>query len=152
MADLPRMNERQRRRAKRLIRRLCANYDGGNCLPLDDGDVCPCPQLLTPVLICKYFRAAVLPADWELCAEITGETHIRRCCICGAPVLSRSNAAKYGPAPPQIEGLKVLRRNAFRAWKRGRARIYPRRAKTSFNLRKSAPYGMAAASRAGLSV
>ena len=97
MADLPRMNERQRRRAKRLIRRLCANYDGGNCLPLDDGDVCPCPQLLTPVLICKYFRAAVLPADWELCAEITGETHIRRCCPSGTPEAGCGTQAQ--PAP-----------------------------------------------------
>ena len=139
MADLPRMNERQRRRAKRLIRRLCANYDGGNCLPLDDGDVCPCPQLLTPVLICKYFRAAVLPADWELCAEITGETHIRRCCICGAPVLSRSNAAKYCPSCALRErrrrdaerkrnrprasanrGLESLASQGFRSAKQGR--------------------------------
>ena len=37
-----RMSEAQFRRAGKLIRRLCANYDGGNCLPLDDGDVCPC--------------------------------------------------------------------------------------------------------------
>ncbi|WP_243154221.1 cysteine-rich VLP protein, partial [Pseudoflavonifractor sp. 60] len=29
------MNDSQFRRARKLIRRLCANYDGGNCLPLD---------------------------------------------------------------------------------------------------------------------
>lgn len=29
MADLPRMNEEQSRRVKKLIRRLCANHDGG---------------------------------------------------------------------------------------------------------------------------
>ena len=28
----------QRRRCNRLIKKLCANYDGGNCLPLDEGD------------------------------------------------------------------------------------------------------------------
>ena len=82
MADLPRMDNRQFRRAKRLICRLCANYDNGNCLPLDDGDSCPCPQLMTQVLICKYFRAAVLPADRELWAEIMREKpvkpHLRR--------------------------------------------------------------------------
>lgn len=97
MAELPRMTDRQFSRAKRLIRRLCANYDGGNCLPLDDGDFCPCPQLLTRTLICKYFRAAVLPDDRELCAEIMGEKPVRSCRICGAPIFSHSNAAKYCP-------------------------------------------------------
>ncbi len=57
MSELHRMNDSQFRRARKLIRRLCANYDGGNCLPLDDGDPCPCPQLISPTLIRKYFRA-----------------------------------------------------------------------------------------------
>ena len=40
------MTEKQFSRAKKLLRRLCANYDRGNCLLLDDGhDSCPCPQL-----------------------------------------------------------------------------------------------------------
>ena len=55
MSELRRMNEDQFRRARKLIRRLCANYDGGNCLPLDGGGPCPCPQLISPTLICKYF-------------------------------------------------------------------------------------------------
>lgn len=97
MADLPRMDNRQFRRAKRLICRLCANYDNGNCLPLDDGDSCPCPQLMTQVLICKYFRAAVLPADRELWAEIMREKPVKSCRICGAPIAALSNAAKYCP-------------------------------------------------------
>ena len=46
MADLPRMNEEQSRRARQLIRRLCANHDDGCCLLLDDGDFHICPQLL----------------------------------------------------------------------------------------------------------
>ena len=37
MSELRRMSEDQFRRTRKLIRRLCANYDGGNCLPLDDG-------------------------------------------------------------------------------------------------------------------
>ncbi len=98
MADLMRMDDRQFRRAKRLIRQLCANYDGGNCLPLDDGDVCPCPQLITRTLICKYFRAAVLPSDRALWAEIMAGRPVKSCRICGAPVFSPSNAAKYCPA------------------------------------------------------
>ena len=100
MADLLRMDDRQFHRARRLIRRLCANYDGGCCLPLEDGDICPCPQLLTQVLICKYFRVAVLPADRRLYEEIMGMVNKppKICRICGAPVFSLSNAAKYCPA------------------------------------------------------
>ena len=98
MADLPRMDDRQFRHAKKLIRRLCANYDGGSCLPLDDGDLCPCPQMISPTLICKYFRAAVLPDDRKLYAAIMEQKPVRSCCVCGAPIVSLSNAAKYCPA------------------------------------------------------
>ena len=35
---LPQMTGRQRYKANALIKRLCANYDGGNCLLLDDGE------------------------------------------------------------------------------------------------------------------
>lgn len=99
MVELPRMNNRQFRRAKRLIRRLCANYDGGNCLPLDDGDLCPCPQMISPTLICKYFRAAVLPDDRELFAEIMGGPHKwKRCTLCGRRFIAGSNRAVYCPS------------------------------------------------------
>lgn len=99
MSELHRMNDSQFRRARKLIRRLCANYDGGNCLPLDDGDPCPCPQLISPTLICKYFRAAVLPADRELCAEVLGGAHSwKRCTLCGGRFLAKGNRAAYcGP-------------------------------------------------------
>ena len=119
MADLPRMDDRQFRRARRLIRRLCANYDGGCCLPLEDGDICPCPQLLTQVLICKYFRAAVLPADRRLYEEIMRGKPSKSCRICGAPVLSLSNAAKYCPAC----ALRVRRRKDAER-KRNRPRTF----------------------------
>ena len=56
----------QRRRCNRLIKRLCANYDNGNCLLLDDGEPCVCPQTISYSLLCRYFRNAVLPADKEL--------------------------------------------------------------------------------------
>ena len=32
------MDYKQLRRAKKLIRKLCCNYDHGNCLALDDGE------------------------------------------------------------------------------------------------------------------
>ena len=47
MDKLPRMDDSQFRRVKKLIRRLCANCEGGNCLLLDDGDPCPCPQMIS---------------------------------------------------------------------------------------------------------
>ena len=34
MDEIKRLMPAQRARCNRLIRRLCANYDGGNCLPL----------------------------------------------------------------------------------------------------------------------
>ena len=38
MDEIKRLTPAQRARCNRLIRRLCANYDGGNCMPLDDGE------------------------------------------------------------------------------------------------------------------
>ena len=54
------MNYQQYRTARRLVH-SCCNYDCGNCLLLDDGEECICPQSITYSLICKWFRAAVLP-------------------------------------------------------------------------------------------
>lgn len=95
MPDLPRMTEAQLRRAKKLIRRLCANCDGGNCLMLDDGEVCVCPQLISYSLLCRYFRAAVLPADSELYAEIVGADTRKRCAECGRPFVHRQHNTLY---------------------------------------------------------
>ena len=97
MGELPRMNEAQSRRVKKLIRRLCANNEGGFCLLLDDGyDPCICPQLISNTLLCRYFRSAVLPADQEMCAEITGNSMYRkRCARCGTSFVPRSNRALY---------------------------------------------------------
>lgn len=48
-----RMTPAQRKRASSLIRRECCNCDGGNCLALDDGDACPCPQMISFSVCCK---------------------------------------------------------------------------------------------------
>ena len=69
MDEIKRLTPAQRARCNRLIRRLCANYDGGNCMPLDDGEGCVCVQMISYSLLCKYFRRAVLPADKALYAE-----------------------------------------------------------------------------------
>ena len=47
MDEIKRLTPAQRARCNRLIRRLCANYDGGNCLPLDDGEGCVCVQMIS---------------------------------------------------------------------------------------------------------
>ena len=85
MGELPRMNEGQTRRVKRLIRRLCANHDSGFCLLLDDGDPCVCPQSITNALVCRYFKAAVLPADLELYGDVMGGMAAKPCAGCGQP-------------------------------------------------------------------
>ena len=89
------MTEAQLRCAKKLIRKLCANNDMGNCLLLDDGEVCVCPQLISYTLLCRYFRAAVLPADKKLYDEIMRTDSRKRCAECGAVFVPASNRAQY---------------------------------------------------------
>lgn len=63
MNGIPRLTYRQYRAVRRLVHDCC-NYDGGNCLALDDGwEPCVCVQSITYSLVCKWFRAAVLPTD-----------------------------------------------------------------------------------------
>lgn len=101
--DLPRMSEEQCHRVKKLVCQLCANYDGGSCLLLDDGDYHGCPQLIASAPICKYFRTAVLPADPELHSHVLGVSyHWKNCVLCGKAFVARSNRAKYcGPCAQQ---------------------------------------------------
>ena len=67
--NLPRMDYRQHRRARRLVHECC-NYDEGNCLLLDDGESCVCVQSISLSLMCRWFRVAVLPLDGELAAAL----------------------------------------------------------------------------------
>ena len=70
MSDkLPRMDYRQHRRARRLVHECC-NYDGGNCLLLDDG---------------------------ELAAALLYRGSRKRCEVCGAAFVPKSNRGKYCP-------------------------------------------------------
>ena len=62
---IPVMDYRQYRRARRLVHECC-NYDGGNCIALDDGEECVCVQSISYSLLCRWFRASVLPLDREL--------------------------------------------------------------------------------------
>ena len=96
MDEIKRLTPAQRARCNRLIRRLCANYDGGYCLPLDDGEGCVCVQTISYSLLCKYFRWAVLPADKVLCADIYRQ-RTRLCDRCRKPFAPSSNRQKYCP-------------------------------------------------------
>ena len=110
---LRRMDEGQLRRAKKLIRGLCANCDGGDCLLLDDGEPCVCPQLISYSVLCRYFRAAVLPADRELYADIMERDSRKRCADCGAPFVPTGSRGVFCP---RCAALRERRRKA--AWAR----------------------------------
>ena len=85
-SEIPHMTYQQYRTARRLVHECC-NYDCGNCLLLDNGEECVCPQSITYSLICKWSRAAVLPLDADLCAALFPPSSVRRrhCRECGRP-------------------------------------------------------------------
>jgi len=94
---LPCMTPAQRKRANALIRKTCCNCDNGNCLLLDDGEPCVCPQTISYSVCCKWFRWAVLPGDPALEAEIFQSDTVKRCAECGQAFVSKSKRAKYCP-------------------------------------------------------
>ena len=93
---IPVMDYRQYRRARRLVHECC-NYDGGNCIALDDGEECVCVQSISYSLLCRWFRAAVLPLDKELETALFHRLEAKRCAVCGALFTPGSNRAKYCP-------------------------------------------------------
>ena len=46
MSELKRLSPQQSRRVNALIRKECCNCFDGNCILLDDGESCVCPQLM----------------------------------------------------------------------------------------------------------
>ena len=97
MNGVKRLTPPQSRKVNALVRRTCCNYDNGNCILLDDGDECVCPQLISHSLLCKWFRVAVLPADRLLYAELYQTGDKKKCTECGAFFASSSNSVKYCP-------------------------------------------------------
>lgn len=91
---IQRMSYQQYRAACRLVH-SCCNYDCGNCMLLDDGEGCVCPQSITYSIICKWFRAAVLPLDSTLYTALLYKGRMRDCAECGKPFVPKSNRAKY---------------------------------------------------------
>ena len=97
MSEIKRLTPPQSRKVNALVRRTCCNCDNGNCILLDDGDECVCPQLISYSLLCKWFRVAVLPADRLLYAELYQTGDKKKCTECGAFFASTSNSVKYCP-------------------------------------------------------
>ena len=93
---IPHMTYPQYRTVQRLVHSYC-NYDRGNCLLLDDGEECVCPQSISYSLICRWFRAAVLPLDESLCAALLYREDMKKCVLCGGRYIPKSNRAKYCP-------------------------------------------------------
>ena len=81
------LSPKQVKRVHRLVRKECCNFDNGNCILLDDGEPCPCPQLISCSLLCRWFSDAVLPLDRELFAELYAPEEKRRCTVCGPLLL-----------------------------------------------------------------
>lgn len=86
----------ERAAIRRLVIRLCANYDSGDnlCLPLD----CSCYMLgkCWTGALCRYFRDAVLPTDPALEAALTGAVHLqnyKECPVCGKAYLPVTSQA-----------------------------------------------------------
>lgn len=94
--SIPVMDYQQYRKMRRLVHKCC-NYDDGFCIALDNGEKCVCVQSISYSLICKWFRAAVLPMDQELEAALFPYLGTKQCAVCGKRFLHGSNRAKYCP-------------------------------------------------------
>ena len=97
MTGIKRLTPPQSRKVNALVHRECCNCMDGNCILLDDGEECVCPQLITYWLLCTWFRAAVLPAAKDLYAELYAIEDRRRCEVCSVVFASSSNSVKYCP-------------------------------------------------------
>ena len=103
--SLYRMTPAQRKQAASLIRRECCCCEDGNCIVLDDGDTCTCPQTISFSVCCKWFRWAVLPLDGTLEAEIFRDKDLKRCEVCGGVFVPNPTGQNTAPAvPPEFTG------------------------------------------------
>ena len=95
MTGIKRLSPRQSRKVNTLVKKECCNCENGNCILLDDGDTCVCPQLISYSLLCKWFRIAVLPLDKLLYAELYQTEDRKKCTVCGTFFASGLSEADY---------------------------------------------------------
>ena len=86
---IPVMDYRQYRRARKLVHECC-NYIAGNCIALDDGEECICVQSISYSLLCRWFRAAVLPQDKELETALFHRLNAKKCSLSESIILNFS--------------------------------------------------------------
>ena len=110
--NIPRMNYRQYRKARRLTHECC-NYCDGNCLLLDDGEECVCVQSISYSVLCRWFQAAVLPLDAALYAELMERSQALRCRECGTLFSPRRTNCLYCP-----DCAKKRKRQSKKLWAR----------------------------------
>ena len=108
----PRMNYSQYRKSRRLTHECC-NYCDGNCLLLDDGEECVCVQSISYSLLCRWFKAAVLPLDAALYAELMERSQALRCRECGTLFSPRRPNCLYCP-----DCAKKRKRQSKKLWAR----------------------------------
>ncbi len=77
---IPHLTYRQFQRVQGLAHQ-CRNNDAGNCLLLENGwETCVFVQSISQSLICKCFRAAVLPLDRGLETALLYKNKSKRYC------------------------------------------------------------------------
>ena len=106
------LNPQSFREIAKLIKSCCCNCYNGNCLLLDDGDTCVCPQIITQShIICRYFLKAVLPGDKDLFRSISGQVPAETiiCKGCGKKTERTGRNQKYCP---ECAFIKQRQRNA----------------------------------------
>ncbi len=65
-------------------------------------------------LICRWFRAAVLPLDENLCAALLHRRERKKCVLCGGWYIPKSNRAKYCPECAKEEERRKTRERVRR--------------------------------------
>ena len=93
---IPRLDYRPHRRERRPGHECC-NYYGGECIARGDRGGWGVGQSISYSLLCRWFRAAVLPLDRELETALFHRLDAKRCAVCGALFTPGSNRAKYCP-------------------------------------------------------
>ena len=126
MSERKRLTPQQSRRVNGLIKKTCCNCIDGNCILLDDGEPCVCPQIISYSLLCKWFCAAVLPADKLLYAELYQQEGKRYAARPLRPARIMSNTARTaGGALPADKPPSVCEKSAARLRSRGKKSLVP---------------------------
>ena len=132
MTGIKRLSPRQSRKVNTLVKKECCNCENGNCILLDDGDTCVCPQLISYSLLCKWFRIAVLPLDKLLYAELYQTEDRKKCTVCGTFFASTSNSVKILPGLSEADypqtGSRAHEKKAYSCYAVGAKKAFDCRA------------------------